>query len=98
MYAVRIIRVLLPEHHIPIRIQSYQNKNQYRKGKQGRAAIADERQWNPNDRKQADGHADINGNVHEQNGGNAVCIHTAKYTSLPLGNMNDADKQEEIDS
>lgn len=40
----------LPQNHLPIGIQTYKNENQDSKCKQRRAAIADQWQWDANNR------------------------------------------------
>ena len=46
-------------------IKPYKHKQQYREGNQRRAPIAEERQRNPDDRHQTDGHAYVYYKVHK---------------------------------
>ena len=85
--------MFLPQNHLPVSIQSDKDKQQKRKGEQRWTAITNQWQRDANNRRKANGHADIDGNMEEENAGYPISIYPAESTSLSLGNKNDPEQQ-----
>ena len=74
-------------------IEPDKNKEQQCERPQRRSAVAEKGQWNPNNRRQPNGHANVNGKVEEYDAGHAIPINPAESRAVSLGKENDAHKQ-----
>jgi hypothetical protein len=64
----------LPKHHLPVRIQSCQDKQHNTESEQGSSSVTDKRKGNTNYRCETDSHAHVDRNVEEENRSYAIGI------------------------
>ena len=79
----------------PAGIQPEEDEQQYGKGPEGRASVAEKGQRDPDHRHQPDGHPDVDGKVKKQDGNHAVAVDTAEVRSLPFGQLDQPYQQQE---
>ncbi len=56
------------------------------------APIGEKRQWDSDDRKEADGHANIHKKMYEQDRNDGITVYPAKTAFLPFGQEYQADE------
>ena len=95
-FKIQHLSFLLSQYHHPVRIQPDENKEQYGEREQGRAAIAEEGQGNADDRRQPDGHADVDHEMEKDDGRQPVAIDARVHRALPLGSKEDAQEQRHV--
>ena len=91
--------MVFPQRYLPgavvaaVGVDAQQDEQQDGEAPQRRAAIAEERQRDADDGAQADNHADVDGEVEDEVGGDAVGIHAGKGRVVALGQRDDAQNQ-----
>ena len=76
--------MLLPQILRSVGIQPDEDEEQHRERPKGGAPIAEKRQRNPDNRRQSDGHRDVDHDVEKEDAGNAVAINSTKGRPLSL--------------
>ena len=74
----------------PIGILFHENGKHHRESQHARPTITQERQWYADDGYQTDGHADVDGKMHEDDACDAIAVHAAEGRSLSFGKDDDA--------
>lgn len=80
------------DEFVPEGILPDENEQQDGKCPQGGASIAQERQWNPDDRQQRQGHADVDEDMEEKEGGHRISIYLTEFCSLTFCYKDDPDE------
>ena len=86
------ISYFLPQNHLPVCIETDEDKKKYGESNERRTSIGNKREWNSNHWRQAYGHANIDEDVEKEDRDNSIGITTAEYTSLSFCNCNNAEK------
>src|SRR6185312_3778027 len=92
----RVVRSL-PKHHLAVGIEPDKDEEHCRKGHQRCAAITDKGQRDPDHRRQADGHTDVDRDMEEQHARDAIGITPAEDASLSLRDRHDPHEEYDVD-
>jgi hypothetical protein len=77
-----LVKRALPQNHLTICVQFYQNKQQGGKREQGGPTITEKGKRNTNHGHQSNGHTHVDEDVKENDRRNTVCITSTEHTSL----------------
>ena len=77
-------------------VEGDENEQQDGKGPEGRTAVAEEGQGDADDRHQADGHADVDEQVHEDAGGDAIAVDPREGFPAPFSIQDEAYDEKDV--
>ena len=78
-------------------VEGDEDEQHHRECPERRAAVADERQRDADDRHKADGHADVDEQMHEEAAGQTVAVDARKRFAAAFGVAGDADDEEDVE-
>ena len=74
-------------------VEAEEDEDEDGEGPEGGAAVAEEGEGDADDGDEADGHADVHGDVEEEDAGDAVAVDAGEVGALALGKVDEAEDE-----